>query len=416
VRAYLRSASVWSEGEENGGSKVTGTVITTRSPPSSALVPSAPGLTPPLSRALHLCLAVPVASLLATVLPLCPPDALPPDALSRCVDLVRSSDPAQACLLLAANGQFAAAAALLTPESLTAAAVDACTPAKGAMPEHERKEVLLSVARACERGRQWVWACKRYTLAGDRARAVRCLCRDGDVGRVWYYSKASRQREVALLAARWMQRAYHGHVQAAAGRARGGYAAEEAGGGGVGADGCVEVGGERRDVRELVLELLKAGGEGAGAAEWCREAADHAARLRDYVGVLRWSREEVAEAERAGVEAGEARGRVANAEAMAELLARARRGEAGVVEAGKALASRCGVHGARKEDVLGVVVEYCARTGRTEEGREAVRELLGMGGEVDVWGVVSEDAVVRLGMEEEGERHAEEAVEEEVGW
>jgi intraflagellar transport protein 140 len=48
-------------------------------------------------------------------------------------------------------------------------------------------------------------ACKKFTQAGDRLRAARALIRSGDTAKVVVYAGVSRQREVYIMAANYLQ-------------------------------------------------------------------------------------------------------------------------------------------------------------------------------------------------------------------
>jgi len=68
-----------------------------------------------------------------------------------------------------------------------------------------RKEVLCALARACKRQGGHHLACKKYTQAGERLKALKCLLKSGDTKSITYYANVSRNREIYILAANYLQ-------------------------------------------------------------------------------------------------------------------------------------------------------------------------------------------------------------------
>jgi hypothetical protein len=62
------------------------------------------------------------------------------------------------------------------------------TPGKGDAPEGRRAEQLLRLAQACKRQGHFHLACKKYTQAGDRLRAMKALVRSGDTEKVVFFA------------------------------------------------------------------------------------------------------------------------------------------------------------------------------------------------------------------------------------
>lgn len=63
-----------------------------------------------------------------------------------------------------------------------------------------REQILLKLAHACKDQGSYHLACKKYTQAGDRVRAMKCLLKSGDTERITYYaSESARSLTVALL-------------------------------------------------------------------------------------------------------------------------------------------------------------------------------------------------------------------------
>lgn len=73
------------------------------------------------------------------------------------------------------------------------------------LTSEERVEVLLELARVCKKQNSHQLACKKYTQAGDRPRALKCLLKSGDTKNIIYYASVSRNRDIYILAANYLQ-------------------------------------------------------------------------------------------------------------------------------------------------------------------------------------------------------------------
>ena len=69
----------------------------------------------------------------------------------------------------------------------------------------ERKEILKDLARALKKQGSFILASKKYTQAGDRIRAMKCLVRGGDTKAVIQFASISRNGEIYKLAANYLQ-------------------------------------------------------------------------------------------------------------------------------------------------------------------------------------------------------------------
>jgi intraflagellar transport protein 140 len=69
----------------------------------------------------------------------------------------------------------------------------------------ERKEVLKGLAKALKKQGSYTLASKKYTQAGDRVRAIKCLVRSGDTKSVIQFANISRNNEIYTLAANYLQ-------------------------------------------------------------------------------------------------------------------------------------------------------------------------------------------------------------------
>eukprot|EP01006_Ploeotia_vitrea_P023897 TRINITY_DN56570_c0_g3_i1.p1 TRINITY_DN56570_c0_g3~~TRINITY_DN56570_c0_g3_i1.p1 ORF type:complete len:722 (+),score=428.01 TRINITY_DN56570_c0_g3_i1:176-2167(+) len=91
---------------------------------------------------------------------------------------------------------------------ITAKMADALTPAKSSDPAAKKRRVavLLDIAKCCRDQRSYHLACKKYTQAGDKVRAMKCLIRSQDTEKIIYYANmAGRKKELFILAANYLQ-------------------------------------------------------------------------------------------------------------------------------------------------------------------------------------------------------------------
>merc|ERR1711871_895620 len=73
------------------------------------------------------------------------------------------------------------------------------------MDPGERKEALKDLAKALKRQGNFLLASKKYTQAGDRVKAIKCLVRSGDTKAVIQFASISRSPEIYKLAANYLQ-------------------------------------------------------------------------------------------------------------------------------------------------------------------------------------------------------------------
>lgn len=149
------------------------------------------------------------------------------DVLQQVADeLHEDSDPvllAKCAEFFLQHGQHAKAAKILSAArdpSLASRAVDLClqhdvpiteemaealTPDKGALPAEERSALLMKIAKAAKHQGQWHLAAKKFTQAGDKMRAMKALVKSGDTEKITFFANVSRQKEIYLMAANYLQ-------------------------------------------------------------------------------------------------------------------------------------------------------------------------------------------------------------------
>jgi intraflagellar transport protein 140 len=83
--------------------------------------------------------------------------------------------------------------------------VEKLTPAENSMDPSERRDILKDLAKALKKQGSFTLASKKYTQAGDRVRAIKCLVRSGDTKAVIQFASISRNTEIYTLAANYLQ-------------------------------------------------------------------------------------------------------------------------------------------------------------------------------------------------------------------
>ena len=77
--------------------------------------------------------------------------------------------------------------------------------APGAEDEAARQVLLAKVAKCCKRQGNYHLACKKYTQAGDKLKAMKCLLKSGDTEKITFFAGVSRTKEIYILAANYLQ-------------------------------------------------------------------------------------------------------------------------------------------------------------------------------------------------------------------
>ncbi|KAK1948293.1 Intraflagellar transport protein 140 [Phytophthora citrophthora] len=123
-----------------------------------------------------------------------------------------------------ANGQYAKAVHLCLLGNRTVEALDVCmqhdvkvteemaekmTPPKGddtsPADKKRRTELLLKLAKCCKQQGSYHLATKKYTQAGNKLKAMKCLLKSGDTEKVVFFANVSRNAQIFILAANYLQ-------------------------------------------------------------------------------------------------------------------------------------------------------------------------------------------------------------------
>ncbi|KAI3364996.1 hypothetical protein L3Q82_001156 [Scortum barcoo] len=73
------------------------------------------------------------------------------------------------------------------------------------LSEEARKELLERIADCCMRQGNYHLATKKYTQAGNKLKAMRALLKSGDTEKIVFFANVSRQKELFIMAANYLQ-------------------------------------------------------------------------------------------------------------------------------------------------------------------------------------------------------------------
>ncbi|KAK9824666.1 hypothetical protein WJX72_012185 [[Myrmecia] bisecta] len=89
--------------------------------------------------------------------------------------------------------------------TITEDMAEAMTPEKTARNAEEREALLRRIAGTLEEQGNFHLACKKFTQAGDRTRAMAALIKSGDTDKIIFFAGVSRQPETYTMAANYLQ-------------------------------------------------------------------------------------------------------------------------------------------------------------------------------------------------------------------
>merc|ERR1719230_1729729 len=73
------------------------------------------------------------------------------------------------------------------------------------MDPAERSEILSQMAKLCKKQGSFQLACKKFTQAGDKLKAMKSLLKSGDTEKIIFFAGTARQPEIYVLAGNYMQ-------------------------------------------------------------------------------------------------------------------------------------------------------------------------------------------------------------------
>ncbi|KOO26905.1 intraflagellar transport protein 140-like protein [Chrysochromulina tobinii] len=163
-----------------------------------------------LAKAVELCFRFSLFEQLSAISEKLPPDS-DPALITRCAEFFLDHGQwDKTVTLFAAAGQCAKAIDLCIMHNvtLTEPMAEKLAPElgqKGAETEELLNSLRLKVAKVLKRQGNYHLACKMYTQAGDKVKAMKCLLRSGDTQKICYFAGVSRNRDIYILAANYLQ-------------------------------------------------------------------------------------------------------------------------------------------------------------------------------------------------------------------
>ncbi|KAM9015945.1 intraflagellar transport protein 140 homolog isoform 3-T4 [Ara ararauna] len=133
-----------------------------------------------------------------------------PAVLARCSDFfIEHAQYKKAMELLLTAKKYHEALQLCLKQNLTITEemAEKMTVSKDSqdLSEESRRELLEQIADCCMRQGNYHLATKKYTQAGNKLKAMRALLKSGDTEKIVFFAGVSRQREIYIMAANYLQ-------------------------------------------------------------------------------------------------------------------------------------------------------------------------------------------------------------------
>eukprot|EP00927_Polykrikos_kofoidii_P019571 TRINITY_DN19165_c2_g1_i1.p1 TRINITY_DN19165_c2_g1~~TRINITY_DN19165_c2_g1_i1.p1 ORF type:complete len:1451 (-),score=223.71 TRINITY_DN19165_c2_g1_i1:186-4538(-) len=131
-----------------------------------------------------------------------------PEILAKCAEFfMQHNQHEKAVHLLSMSHQYAKAVNLCCEHDvqITEDMAERMTPEKNSMPPEERQEVLSNMAKLCKKQGSFQLACKKFTQAGDKLKAMKSLLKSGDTEKIVFFAGTARQAEIYVLAGNYLQ-------------------------------------------------------------------------------------------------------------------------------------------------------------------------------------------------------------------
>ena len=136
--------------------------------------------------------------------------ATSPQTLARCAEFLvqhKQYDKAVELYIMAKKYMHAIEMCSNNRVEISDAMCEMLTPKadNSVMDSSQRKDVLKELAKALKKQGSYALASKKFTQAGDRIRAMKCLVRSGNTDSVINFAKISKNAEIYTLAANYLQ-------------------------------------------------------------------------------------------------------------------------------------------------------------------------------------------------------------------
>eukprot|EP01012_Entosiphon_sulcatum_P045924 TRINITY_DN6146_c0_g1_i1.p1 TRINITY_DN6146_c0_g1~~TRINITY_DN6146_c0_g1_i1.p1 ORF type:complete len:1449 (+),score=295.84 TRINITY_DN6146_c0_g1_i1:53-4399(+) len=162
-----------------------------------------------LTRSIALCVRAKLFDVLTSIADTLEEDA-EPEVFIRCADFFVEHQKFDKAALMFINAKAYERALQLCIEHnvpLTEPMAEKMTLPKSEDEEAEayRISLLKKIAKVAKAQECWHLACKKYTQAGDKLKAMKVLLRSGDKEKIIFFASHSRQKEIYVLAANFLQ-------------------------------------------------------------------------------------------------------------------------------------------------------------------------------------------------------------------
>ncbi|EFA08985.1 Intraflagellar transport protein 140 homolog-like Protein [Tribolium castaneum] len=131
-----------------------------------------------------------------------------PALVQKCADYFVTNeqfDKAVDLLAIAKKYKEAITICLTHNVQLTEDLAEKLTPEKDQLEEADRVNVLQTLAESLMLQGNYHLATKKFTQAGDKIRAMKALLKSGDTDKIIFFAGVSRQREIYIMAANYLQ-------------------------------------------------------------------------------------------------------------------------------------------------------------------------------------------------------------------
>ncbi|KAF4740487.1 hypothetical protein FOZ62_001705, partial [Perkinsus olseni] len=157
-------------------------------------------------KAISLCLATEQHDALRKLADYLTPETTDQATMERCAKvLIEQKYYDKAVQLLASSKQLENAVAMCKDYDvpITEELAEKLTPKDRDHPKY--RELLLAIGDLSKQHGLYALACKKFTQAGDKIRAIKALLRSGDTEKIIFYAQTARAKEVYVLAANSLQ-------------------------------------------------------------------------------------------------------------------------------------------------------------------------------------------------------------------
>ncbi|XP_031624107.1 intraflagellar transport protein 140 homolog isoform X2 [Contarinia nasturtii] len=131
-----------------------------------------------------------------------------PELVQRCAEFfITSQQPQKAANLLANAKQYVKSLEVCREYKIpiTDNLADLLTPNKDEIEESTRIHILVELGDVLQEQGDYHTATKKFTQAGDKGRAMKSLLKSGDTDKIVFFAGMSRQKEVFIMAANYLQ-------------------------------------------------------------------------------------------------------------------------------------------------------------------------------------------------------------------